>query len=263
MKVTVQKYPSIKSYNATAKLCMKHAGTVCKHVCFHFCPLASFNSSHVFYPPPLLLLSCFYLFIFYPCQPSFPFPDATKVKQEQCSVSPHLSCRNKTHTQLCNAKNAWMKQGRRDTEAWGGWMWNEEHASATCILPSQHAQTNKPSCYSTATRGSSQHTNVHRQLVKVHGANAPKPGQWVEQKRKTIERERKEYLALPSGVRDLGKRKQTRRKKEQREKVKTEAHQYYSCIVIMHALHDGKPWQSLWKQSFPKSIWKLSLARDR
>lgn len=105
--------------------------------------------SSSFHLPPLIpvmfpihpLFFYYPVFIFYPCQPSFPFPDATKVKQEQCSVPLHLSCRNKMHRQLCNAKKAWMKQRRRDTEAWGGWIWNEEHASASCILPSQHAQT--------------------------------------------------------------------------------------------------------------------------
>lgn len=40
------------------------------NVCFLFCPLASFNSSQVFYPPPLLLpilfLSIFFFFFFIP-----------------------------------------------------------------------------------------------------------------------------------------------------------------------------------------------------
>lgn len=242
---------------------MKHACTVCKHVCFHFCPLASFNSSHVFYPPSLLLLSCFYLFIFYPCQPSFPFPDATKVKQEQCSVSPHLSCRNKTHTQLCNAKNAWMKQGRRDTEAWGGWMWNEEHASATCILPSQHAQTNHPAI--PQQRGDHHSTQMYTDNLSKCTERMPQnqANEWSTKEKQQSEREKSTLLCLQVCETLERESKHGGKKNREREKVKTEAHQYYSCIVIMHALHDGKPWQSLWKQSFPKSIWKLSLARDR
>lgn len=46
----------------------------------------------------------------------------------------------------------------------------------------------------------------------------------------------KEYLGLPSGVRGLEEKSNG---KGQRENLKT--HQYCSCIVIMHALHDGKP----------------------
>lgn len=191
---------------------------------------------------PVVFISCLFIYLFYPCQPSFPFPDARKVKQERCSVSPHLSCRSKTRTQLCNKKKAWMKQGRRDTDAWG-WMWNEEHASASCTLPYKH--THKASCYCTPTRGSTQHTNVHGQLVRAHSTNAPNQANEWSTKVTTIECYReKEYLALPSGVQDLENRKKTRRKKTERRWKQRHTNTTVVLLLCMLCMM-SKPWRSL------------------
>lgn len=58
---------------------------------------------------------------------------------------------------------------------------------------------------------------------------------------KTIEREGENSTLLCLQVCETLERGSKHGGKEQREKVKTDARQYYSCIVIMHALHDGKP----------------------
>lgn len=58
---------------------------------------------------------------------------------------------------------------------------------------------------------------------------------------KTIELEREKSTLLCLQVCETLERESKHGGKEQREEVKTEARQYYSCIVIMHALHDGKP----------------------
>lgn len=88
------------SFSIMYKTCVLYV-----NVCFLLCPFASlipcmYPSHPLFFYYPVLI------FFNYSCQPSFPFPDATKVKQEQCSVSPRLSCRSRTHTQSCNAKKA-------------------------------------------------------------------------------------------------------------------------------------------------------------
>lgn len=188
---------------------MRHVHTVCKQAPSLFPPFPVMQPLHPF----------FYFFHFHPCQPSFPFPDATKVKQEQCSVSPHLSCRNKPPTQLCNAKKVCMKQGRRDTEAWGGWMQNEEHASSSCILHTQHNRyrhTNHPAI--PQQQGNHHSTQMDTDNLSKRAVQMPQ-NQWVKQKKEGKNRalQRKEYLALPSGVRDLEKRKQTQRKRTERE----------------------------------------------
>lgn len=216
---------------------MRHVHTVCKHAPSLFPPFPVMLPLH-----PL----CFYFFNFHPCQPSFPFPDATKVKQEQCSVSPHLSCRNKTPTQLCNAKKVCMKQGRRDAEAWGGWMRNEEHASSSRILHTQHNRyrhTNHPAI--PQQQGNHHSTQMDTDNLSKRAVQMPQ-NQWVKQKRKEkIERYREKSTLLCLQVCETLKRESKHRGREQREKMNAEARQYCSCIVIMHALHDGKPWQSL------------------
>lgn len=179
-----------------------------------------FFSSSLHLPPLILVMFpvhplsfCFlFLFIyFYPCQPSFPFPDATKVKQEQCSVSPHLSCRNKPiHNYVMLKKPGWNKGAE-----------TQKHEEGECEMGNVH-QPHASSLHHTHTNILLFHSNKgiiteHKctwQLVRVHSAKAPKPGQWVKHKRKNNRAlQRKEYLALPSGVRDLEKRNQTRRKR--------------------------------------------------
>lgn len=81
----------------------------------------------------------------------------------------------------------------------------------------------------------------------------PKPGGERTQKKKTTRalRRRKEYLALPSGVRGLEEKKSNR--EGQREHLRTTAHQYYSCIVIMHALS--------WRQTMAITLKRKKLSR--
>lgn len=150
-----------------------------------------------------------------------------------------------------------MKQGRR--EAWWGRMWNEEHASASCILPSQHTQTNHPTI--PQQRGDHHSTQMHMDNLSKGTERMPQnqANGWSTTA-KTIGREKEVPCSAFRCARPLKEEANT--KEKNREKVKTEARQYYSCIVIMHALHDGKPWQSLRKQSFPKSIWKLPWETD-
>lgn len=64
-------------------------------------------------------------------------------------------------------------------------------------------------------------------------------GSLVDKNNREREREIKKYLVLPSGVRVLQEESQTGAERE----VRT-THQYYTCIVTMHASHDGKPWLS-------------------
>lgn len=75
------------------------------------------------------------------------------------------------------------------------------------------------------------HTDWQRRHT-VH-ISTPKPNQ------EFIKKKKREYLVLPSGVRVLHKENQTGAERE----VRT-THQYYTCIVTMHALHDSKPWPS-------------------
>lgn len=219
------------------KLCMKHVHSECKHVPSLF--------------PPLFPSCSPSAFIFHPCQPSFSFPDATKVKQEQCSMSLHLSCRNKTPTQLCNAKKACVKQGHRDAEAWGGGMRNEEHASASCILPTQHNTTHAHTDHLAIPQQQRDHHTITTQMdtdnLSKRTVQMPQnQGNECSKKGKEkIERYREKSTLLCLQVCETLKRESKHGGREQRERMNTETRQYYSCIVIMHALHDGKPWQSL------------------
>lgn len=86
------------------------------------------------------------------------------------------------------------------------------HLSTLAIHTQTHTHT--PPHFSAATMQAQQHTNAHRQVVKAHSINGPKPSQAVsEQKHKRVLR-RKEYLALPSGVRGLEEKSQTERDRE-------------------------------------------------
>lgn len=178
-------YNTDKQVNYAWKVCVQYA-----NMCFHFCPLGFFNSSHVSLPL-LLLAICSYSRInsfLLSCQPSFSSPDAPKVKQEQCSVSAHLSCRNQSHPQLRNANKAWIEEG-------GGWMWDEERASASCILPSQHAQTHHAALPQQPGDHHSTQTNTDN-LSKCTEPKAPNQADERSATEKTIERGKSTLLCL-------------------------------------------------------------------
>lgn len=139
-------------------------------------------------------------------------------------------------------KKAGMKQGCRDTEARGGWMWNKEHASASCILPSQHAQTNHPAI--PQQRGDHHSTQMYTDILsKVHGANAPKPGQWVEHKSNNHrERERKRVpcsaFRCARPWKEKANREERNRERRWKQRHANTTVVLFICMLCMMANHD-------------------------
>lgn len=137
-----------------------------------------------------------------------------------------------------------MEQGRRDAEAWGGWMRNEEHASSSRILHTQHNRyrhTNHPAI--PQQQGNHHSTQMDTDNLSKCAVQMPQ-NQWVKQKKEGKNRalQRKEYLALPSGVRDLEKRKQTQRKRTERRWTQRHANTTVVlslCMLCMMANHDN------------------------
>ena len=137
--------------------------------------------------------------------------------------------------------------------------WDEEHAMPPCIPTHTHTHTHthKPSHFSAATMGALQHTNAQGQVVKAHSVKKITPqnqaGRWANtQKNKRALRRRKEYLALPSGVRGLEEKNQTGR---DRENIWEQRHTNTTVVLSLCMLcRDGKPWRSHWKEkAFPSA----------
>lgn len=151
-----------------------------------------------------------------------------------------------------------MKQWLGDTESWRGGKWRRrkrgegEMSKMHCRHASDpgkahthtHEHTNNPNpVLCSSNERAPQHTNEHGQVVEAHSVNAPKPSQAVSGKTIYIYiyiygvKPRKEYLALPSGVRGLEEKKIKRRGTERETVWTTTARQYlqlychYACFA--------------------------------
>lgn len=99
----------------------------------------------------------------------------------------------------------------------------QKHEEGECERRNMHqphasSQTHHPAI--PQQRGDHHSTQTHTDKLSKCTGRMPQnqANEWSTKGKTTArERERKEYLALPSGVRDLGKRKQTQRKRTERE----------------------------------------------
>lgn len=177
--------------------------------------------------------------------PSPPPPVAAEVMLEQWSVSLHVSCGTENSTQLCNTQKHGWNQGE---EAWKhregeGEMRNmhcchaskypcnthtKTHAHTIPLLCSNNASTATHKCTQTGSGGTQ------------HKWPKTKPGsEWTKTQESAVKK------TVPcSAFRCARPWREKSNGEGQGEKLKTPAHQYYSCIVIMHALRGGKPWLS-------------------
>lgn len=196
-----------------------------------------------------------------PPKPSFLYPITAKVEQEQWSVSLHVSKGTENSTRLHNTQNPGCNGVRRhrstDREGRG---WAEEHAMPPCSPPMTHTNllcSNNGSiamhkCTWTGSEGTRCRTTPQKQARRWVNTHT-KPN-------KRSRRKRREYLALPSGVRGLKDKIQTDRNKEKIENNSTPILHLY-CPSACFAW-----WQTMditLNQKLSKSIWKLSVETDK
>ena len=159
------------------------------------------------------------------------------------------------------------REREREREREGEVRWGTCHAA---MHPNTHththtyAQTLPLLCSNNGSIATHKCTGTGSEGTQRKKNYAPKPSRAVSEHTKKQKSSAKKKRVPCSAFRCARPWREKSNREGQREHLRTTAHQYYSCIVIMHAL----PWWqtmaiTLKRKSFPECVWKLPAETDK